>query len=86
VAREGILLQHALHQHGEAIDTFAHVDGSPSPDAPFTFGGSKVVHDTGLSTLRGHIGDLDGDKCRRTSAPASIAQNPAIDAIAARHV
>jgi hypothetical protein len=23
---DGILLQHVLHQHGEAIDTFAHVD------------------------------------------------------------
>ena len=26
VSRERILLQHALHQNGEPIDTFAHID------------------------------------------------------------
>lgn len=26
VASKGILMQHALHQHGEAVDPFAHVD------------------------------------------------------------
>jgi hypothetical protein len=26
VARERILLQHALHQHGQAIDALAHID------------------------------------------------------------
>jgi hypothetical protein len=26
VTRERILLQHALHQHGQAIDALAHID------------------------------------------------------------
>lgn len=42
VAREGILSQHALDQHGEPVDALAHV-GVSEGQMHFTPGGSSVI-------------------------------------------
>src|ERR1700712_3860855 len=50
VARERILLQHALHQHGQAIDALAHVDEAQAQMHLYVRR-EQGRHDTGLSTL-----------------------------------
>jgi hypothetical protein len=51
VAGERILMQHALHQHREAIDTFAHVDVGQGQMHLYVWR-EQGRHDADLSTLR----------------------------------